>query len=1127
MFTLTLRTWARAVLPYRRCLSRYGVVLGLLIGMAPVAAAQTTYYLAGNGSDAADGRSTQTPWQSLSKISAQSLRAGDRVLFRRGDTFRGTLTIRQSGAPGSPIVVDAYGTGTNPVIAGSVPVTNWVSAGNNIWQAGCSACGNRVTGLYRNDIALPLGRYPNGSAASKGYLTVQAHTGKTQLTSQQPLPANWTGAEAVVRPVQWILDRATVTAQTGSTLTLNNPSGYDLADGWGYFIQNHPATLDQTGEWYYNPATKTILLYADSFNPNSQAITVTACERGLDLTGVSNLVIRSVLVTQTLTENIHLADVSSLTLTDCDVTNAGEDGIVVAGSGTDLVLTGNRITNINNNGVVVGGYGGVVFRGNQVRRVGLVPGRSRSGDGQAIGFMASGDGSVLIEGNRLDSLGYNGIVFASNALIQRNVIANFCLAKSDGGGIYTWNGNKRPMPPSQITANIVYNGIGAAEGAPNGAYSGANGIYMDDCTQNVSLSQNSVFDCRGLGIYLHATNNMTVAANTSFNNGERQFKISHNNNVCPARNNVVQRNVFVSKMPAQLIADYETTTNDLGSYGQFDDNRYARPFDDLFKIRAVYHDGSSVVGNDLSLSQWQTRFQKDPNSRNSILTYKGYSVDNLSATYRLNNTFGSGTDGWSTWGPYGNGRAVWSNAGRLDGGSVQVDFPNASGRSDSFVIVTNGIGAITTGKTYLLRFDAVASAPDKKIQIYLRQQNSPWSDLSVRTVLLAGTNRSSYEVALTAAADEANAILLVQVDEDGKTLWLDNIRLQDAAITPINPNDYVKLAWNATARDSTVRLDGAYRDLDNQLYAGRIQLAPYTAVALMKDLSAPAPSPAAADLSLRIVSDRRCPKVGEVVSFSVCLHNAGTDTPDVTWSCRLPDNLQLVNSAGLTFANGVLTGTARQVSRQQDVLTGFQARPLVAGTYRVAAQVTASSLPDPDSTPDSGTADGEDDTAQTDLRAGDAGTAIFASPNPGQRTLPLVVSTQPAPDPTRTDLSLRMEMSRCTATANEQVTCTLVLQNEGGLAAAGITVQNQLPAGLTFSGGEGWVANGALLTYAVGALPAGGSVRVAFQARLSGAGLLLNRAQIWSAIGPDTDSAPGNGFTNGEDDQAQAYIRSR
>ena len=137
------------------------------------------------------------------------LQPGDQVLLRRGDTFRGGLHIRQSGSSTQPIVVDGYGSGNKPVLAGSVPVTNWTPIGNNVWQADCPTCGDRMTGLYRDNAALPLGRYPNLSAANKGYLTVQSHVGKTQLASQQSLSTNWTGGEVVFRPVQWILNRAT------------------------------------------------------------------------------------------------------------------------------------------------------------------------------------------------------------------------------------------------------------------------------------------------------------------------------------------------------------------------------------------------------------------------------------------------------------------------------------------------------------------------------------------------------------------------------------------------------------------------------------------------------------------------------------------------------------------------------------------------------------------------------------------------------------------------------------------------------------------------------------------------------------------------------------------------------
>lgn len=189
IYSATIRFWLPA---YR--------LLACSLLLAGTAAAQTTYYVASSGNDANSGQSPDAPFLTLTKVNTLTLRPGDAVLFRRGDTFRGTLTIRQAGSPTAPIRIDAYGSGERPILSGSLPLTNWTQAGSNKWQAACADCGSRVTGLFANNTALPLGRYPNLTDTNKGYLTVQSHSGKTQLTSQQALTTNWVGGEVVVRP---------------------------------------------------------------------------------------------------------------------------------------------------------------------------------------------------------------------------------------------------------------------------------------------------------------------------------------------------------------------------------------------------------------------------------------------------------------------------------------------------------------------------------------------------------------------------------------------------------------------------------------------------------------------------------------------------------------------------------------------------------------------------------------------------------------------------------------------------------------------------------------------------------------------------------------------------------------
>ncbi|GAB3805623.1 hypothetical protein GCM10028819_39220 [Spirosoma humi] len=584
---------------------------------------QTTYYVASSGNDSNTGRSSATPFQTISKINSLTLQPGDQVLFRRNDTFQGSLQLRQSGTANSPIVVDAYGSGNKPVLSGAVVITNWTKQGNNIWQASCPTCGDQLTGLYRDNDPLPLGRYPNLSAANKGYLTVQSHNGKTQLTSQQGLSTNWSGAEAVFRPVQWILNRATITAQSGNTLTLVGSGNYDITDKWGYFIQNHPATLDQRGEWYYNPATKTIRLYDDQANPNSQSITATAFREGVSVSSASFVTVRNLKITQTLETGLLVTNSSNLTISNVDITLSGEDALRVQGTGKQLLLENNLIEDANNNGIDIAGYQNVTVRGNTLRRIGLIPGRGKSGDGTYVGFQSASTANTLIENNVLDNIGYNALNFSTKSTVQRNRISNFCLTKSDGSGLYIWNGNQQPMSDIRLISNVVFNGIGTSEGSPDGSSSGAHGIYLDDCTKNIDVLNNTVYNCRGLGFFLHGSSNVNLTDNTAYNNSDGQLAITSAGG-CQPRNNLIKNNIFVSRLASQFTVKYESDQNDLGNYGQFDNNAYGRPFEDTYKVLAVYN---RTTGAALSLAQWQSQYSKDLTTTNSPITYASGNPD--------------------------------------------------------------------------------------------------------------------------------------------------------------------------------------------------------------------------------------------------------------------------------------------------------------------------------------------------------------------------------------------------------------------------------------------------------------------------------------------------------------------
>jgi hypothetical protein len=92
-----------------------------------------TYYVSNAGSDAANGTSPSTSWQTISKVNGSTFNPGDIILFKKGDTWREQLNVPSSGSEGRPITFGAYGSGAKPIINAADIKTGWTNAGSNQW----------------------------------------------------------------------------------------------------------------------------------------------------------------------------------------------------------------------------------------------------------------------------------------------------------------------------------------------------------------------------------------------------------------------------------------------------------------------------------------------------------------------------------------------------------------------------------------------------------------------------------------------------------------------------------------------------------------------------------------------------------------------------------------------------------------------------------------------------------------------------------------------------------------------------------------------------------------------------------------------------------------------------------
>ncbi len=281
------------------------------------------------------------------------------------------------------------------------------------------------------------------------------------------------------------------------------------------------------------------------------------------------------------------------------------------------------------------------------------------------------------------------------------------------------------------------------------------------------------------------------------------------------------------------------------------------------------------------------------------------------------------------------------------------------------------------------------------------------------------------------------------------------------------------------------------------------------------------------DLALSLAVDRRTAAVGEAVTYVLTVRNNGPcDASGIRWQNRLPSPLETVAGSSTP---GLVTGTVPYLAAEGVQEIRYQLRPTLAGLYQNAAQITATDNVDLDSTPATGTGDGEDDIGTVDLRTNGGGSALFASPNPDQRPLPPVQSNQPEPNGQKADLSVQLASSSGTVRLGQVVNFAITIQNQGGLTATGVDIQDQLPAGLQFAGSSsGLTAAGQVVNGRVDQLGVGQTVTLSFAATVISVpptGRFVNGVEIKAAGQSDPDSTPGNGLTNGEDDAAQVGLR--
>lgn len=765
-------------------------------------------------------RNPNTPWKSIDKLnqSMSLLEPGDSILFKRGDIFMGQIVVTCSGTLNNSIIFGAYGNGDFPIITAALPITQWSNIDENIWIADCPQLDILVTNFFIDGVSQQIGRYPNSDAPNSGYLKIDSFYEKNQITSSSLSDGvDWTGGEGVIRTRRWLLDRLPITSHVENTLNFGTSTSYEMIDSMGFFIQNHPQTLDVHGEWYFKSINKKLYLYSTA-NPSDLSIEATAFNNAIFIDFQKSILVTDLDIRASIGANLLISNSSNIVIENCKILNAGTEGIVISWSSGIKVLN-NVIDETNNNAIIFDNCNLVDVRSNKIFNTGLKPGMNKLGFVHQFHAIYIDADVSNIENNIIDSVGYSGIFFLGDSvLVKNNCIKNYCMSLEDGGGIHTYNSEKKVHSLRKIDSNFIINGIGASDGTEErNGLSLTYGVFCDYGSDHVVIINNTIEKSAGFGIFNSFGNHISIIGNTVYDNFiQLVFSDRPHDVPAPITHCLVRNNIFFSKYAYQMVAQFsETVQGAIANYGVFNNNYYCRPIKDyqIFEVYNYWESPTSAISTLLDLKSWQGDYMHDMASNSSPYILPTYSVGEvIGSNLLVNGTFQQDITGWNCWSNYSNCNIFWESNSFLDSGCLGLRFSGPSNQPNGEL---QGIGnclGVVEGQDYILRFSMISSTAEKNVRISLRNGVSPYNEISNEGSIVVNRQRQEYELLFKSNSNVESATMNFIIDEDDETYWIDNIELYEANINVSLTEDSIVFLTNLGSEKEAIFDNNYYID---------------------------------------------------------------------------------------------------------------------------------------------------------------------------------------------------------------------------------------------------------------------------------------------------------------------------
>jgi len=589
-----------------------GIAILLFISIKMIGA---DYFISASGDDSNNGLAPGTAWATIDKVNASNslFASGDRILFERGGTYPGSITLNLEG-----VTISGYGTGDKPVITGFQELSGWADQGGNIWRT--VAPNDNIRILQINGVSQSIGRYPNDT-----WLRYTRGIGETTIVDDQlGFPAgHWDGGQCVLYSSNWTLDAIRIGTQTSNEYHFSQYATYNLTDPYAddkeYFIQNHPNTLDLSGEWACYGGY--VYIYSE-VNPSTLSIKVSAINNGFNCgypKVTSNITIDGLRFDGFNYDALFLDydewDAGQgVTVLNCEFEDIGHNAL---GARTchDISVSNCSFKNILNNGVYTIYSNNLNVSNNTFENIGMEFGRGSSGNESYSGVVTSSGDYPVIDNNIIKNVGYASISAAvtQDPVVTNNIVDGACIVKTDGGALYTWHRNLGGKNGGTYNNNIVNNVKGSTRNVlgEDILHDDVYAIYIDDDNQYMDVSNNIIMNSH-IGLFIHNSLDIDFTNNTVYNCESGILFRAHRGDSpliggCDITNNTM---LYMGNQMDDLNKNYlmklwwnrdAGTENSIVENNVFENNYYLTPFFDGQMIRHL----DSYTYDDYDFSRWQ------------------------------------------------------------------------------------------------------------------------------------------------------------------------------------------------------------------------------------------------------------------------------------------------------------------------------------------------------------------------------------------------------------------------------------------------------------------------------------------------------------------------------------------